>query len=271
MIQQLYPYVAETPLRGAYLGLNLHQRCQAGEVFIYANYISSVDGRISVYDEKISDFSVPKFIANARDWRLYQELAAQSDVMLTSARYFRQLAVSNAQDLLPVGQGKAFADIRDWRAQQGLKAQPDVVILSDTLNIPQAAIESLKDRNIYVFTSKQTSRAPIERLRNLGVIVLESEDKVSGAFIRAQLQALGFVSAYMIAGPQVHHTLVAERCVDELFLTSHFSLLGGESFHSVIDQPMPAVGLKLKSLFLDEDGSQMFMRFAYQKEQSNHA
>ena len=102
-VLRLYPAPQQKiPLKGLYLSLSLHRQAESGEVFIYANFIASLDGRISLLDAH-GEQGVPASLANKRDWRLYQELAAQSDIMLTSARYFRQLARGNAQDLLPVG------------------------------------------------------------------------------------------------------------------------------------------------------------------------
>jgi len=265
MLQQLYPLGqnAECKLEGCYLKFNLHQQAAKGEVFIYANYISSLDGRIALFDEHMGEYAVPKAIANPRDWRLYQELAGQSDVMLTSARYFRQLAVGKAQDLLPVGSGEKFADIELWRQAQGLKAQPDVVILSDSLDIPLPALEGLNARNVFVFTSKQLKREKIEKLTDAGVTVLESDGPVTGQFIKSQLIQLGFKSAYMIAGPKVHHTLLVDDCLDELFLTSHFTILGGRHFLSDLDDELKAKPMQLQMLYLDNESQQMFMRFTY--------
>lgn len=264
MMQQLFPQHGELQfLQGAYLQCHLHKRAQSGEVFIYANYISSLDGRISMLEHDSGEYAVPKFIANPRDWRLYQELAGQSDVMITSARYFRQLAKGAAQDLLPVGSGADFADIKVWRQQQGLSPQPDVVILSDSLDIPLEAIRSLPNRKIIVLTKKKLAHQKVESLTNLGVKVIQSEEGVTGHFIRESLIKLGYRSAYMIAGPKVHQTLVADACLDELFLTSHFSLLGGSSFHTILDDEVPAVKMSLVSLFLDQEAGQMFMRYHY--------
>lgn len=263
MLRQLYPTSerAKCSLEGTYLKLNLHQQAADRDVFIYANYISSLDGRISLFDTSIGEYAVPKAIANPYDWRLYQELAGQSDVMITSARYFRQLAVGKAQDLLPVGSAEQFADIQQWRITHGLRKQPDVVILSDSLDIPEAALAGLHDRNVFVMTSQQADCQKIEKLSQIGVTVIQAEGVVTGQFIKAQLIQLGFKSAYMIAGPKVHHTLLVDGCLNELFLTSHFSLLGGKLFHSILDDELNAVSMQMQSLYLGHDAQQMFMRF----------
>ncbi len=263
MLKQLYPRCDVVhPLEGTYLALNLHQQARQGDVFIYANYIVSLDGRIALFDEVVGEYAVPKSIANERDWRLYQELAGQADVMLTSARYFRQLAQNKAQDLLPVGGGTKYTDIKLWRESQGLKAQPDVMVLSNSLDIPLSALEKVQDRQVMVLTSSK-DQSNIETLEKAGVLVKQT-DHVTGAFVRQSLVDLKYRSAYMIAGPQVHATLINDKAVDELFLTTHFSLLGGTKFSGLVDMDLANVqSLKLQSSYLDTQGNQMFHRFSY--------
>jgi len=279
MLKQLYPQCDVTrSLEGTYLDLNLHQQAAAGDVFIYANYISSLDGRIALYNADLADYEVPTAIANGRDWRLYQELAGQADVMLTSARYFRQLAKGKAQDLLPVGSGEKYADIKRWREKQGLKPQPDVMILSHSLDIPLAALEKVQDRKVMVCTTsadankiKQLEQRKVQVISVMSSMVETSRDpsaalRVTGKFIRQTLLDLAYRSAYLIAGPQVHATLLKDGCVDELFLTTHFTLLGATKVSGLVDTDLPkAQSLKLISSYLDTKNHQMFQRFQYVK------
>ncbi|MDQ7059024.1 MAG: dihydrofolate reductase family protein [Ghiorsea sp.] len=265
MLTQLYPASGDScALEGLYLDLNLHQQAKAGDVFIYANYISSLDGRIALYNADLGDYEVPTAIANGRDWRLYQELAGQADVMLTSARYFRQLAEGKAQDLLPVGSGEKYADIKTWREKQALKAQPDVMVLSNSLDIPLAALAKVQERKVIVLTASK-DRQKIKQLEQVGVQVLQAE-QVTGAFVRQSLLDLNYRSAYLIAGPQVHATMLKDDCVDALFLTTHFTLLGGVKISGLVDVDLPrAQVLTLISSYLDTAKNQMFQRFEYVK------
>ena len=252
---RLYPAPQVTsPLEGLYLDLNLHRQAADGEMLIYANYIASLDGRISVAGED-GEQQVPSSIANGRDWRLYQELAAQSDIMLTSARYFRQLARGRAQDLLPVGRDPAYADLAEWRAQQGLAPQPAVAILSRSLDIPDAALDAVQDRDIYVLTAKTADTGAIERLRARGIeVIVAGYRSVEGAQLRDALIRLGFRSAYMIAGPEVHATLLAAGVLNRLFLTQYHALLGGAVFHTPVEGGISSPRrLSLRSLYLDGD------------------
>ncbi|HCS13481.1 MAG: pyrimidine reductase [Zetaproteobacteria bacterium CG06_land_8_20_14_3_00_59_53] len=268
-VLRLYPPPQrKMPLHGLYLALRLHRRSQAGGLLIYANYIASLDGRISLPDAH-GEQGVPATLANKRDWRLYQELAAQSDIMLTSARYFRQLARGKAQDLLPVGREKEYADLAAWRLDEGLQAQPDVAILSRSLDIPQAALEAVGDRKVLVLTGRDADVRDIERLTLPGVRVLQNEQfELDGAGIRSMLAAEGYRSAYMIAGPEVHRTLLCGG-LDLLFLTQRHRLLGGNDFSSIMQgQLESSVDMELQSLYLDEQallherGGQCFACYA---------
>ena len=254
-------------MKGLYLTLHLHRRAQPGEVFIYANFIASLDGRISLPDAQ-GEQGVPTSLANKRDWRLYQELAAQSDIMLTSARYFRQLAKGNAQDLLPVGGEAEYADLAAWRLDEGLKPQPDVAILSRSLDIPQAALEKVQDRRVLVLTGEEAPQQQVDRLIGLGVEVVRGAAQINGPDVRRLLAAEGYRSAYMIAGPGVHRTLL-DGGLDMLFLTQRHRLLGGDDFRSImqgkLDKP---VDMQLRSMYLDEQaylderGGQSFTCYA---------
>jgi riboflavin biosynthesis pyrimidine reductase len=261
----LYPEPgASEKLEGHYLGLDLHRQAGDGEIMIYANFISSVDGRIALRDAKSGEQSVPKAIANRRDWRLYQELAAQADIVITSARYFRQLAKGHAQDLLPLGPEAEFDDLRRWRKGQGLADQPAVAILSRSLEIPPQAIEAMAGRRVFVFTSAGADAERIEALERAGVRVIEAgSDGVEGLRLQAALVAEGFRSAYMIAGPEVHRTLLAAGVLDRLFLTLHHTLLGGSDFHTIVEGAMerPSRLLLVNASLDTKSPTQMFCHY----------
>jgi len=262
-VQCLFPESKKNiPLQQLYLGLNLHRQAMTGDVLIYGNYIASLDGRISLRHEQTGEFSVPDSIGNKRDWRLYQELAAQADVMITSARYFRQLDKGCAQDLLPVGQESDYADLAVWRAEQGLKPQADVVIVSASLDIPLDAVKSLTNRRVWVLTVQGAGAMRRKLLEDNGVTVVQAGiGQVQGRALKDFLIEHAYRSAYMIAGPAIHHTLLAAGVLNRLFLTTHFSLLGHNEFHTILQGDMPASKVELRSLYLDNDGGQMFGQY----------
>jgi hypothetical protein len=112
-ILQLYPTPSkEIPLKGLYLHENLQAESEKlGRAFVYSNFIVSLDGRIAIPHPSGSGMTVPKQTANDRDWRLFQELAVQADILITSGRYLRDYAEGRAQEILRVYEDPAFADL----------------------------------------------------------------------------------------------------------------------------------------------------------------
>ncbi|NOX10085.1 MAG: pyrimidine reductase [Gammaproteobacteria bacterium] len=255
-IQQLYPLADNpVPLRGLYLGHALHKKATGQQPFIYANFISSLDGRIGLQDPDQQTHRVPDAIANPRDWRLYQELAAQADILLTSSRYFRQAATNTAQDLLPIGSEADFQDLRAWRLQQGLQPQPDIAILSSQLDIPEIALEPYLHRQIHVFTGNTAPTDKINALQASGITVHvnPSDSIVNGHYLIEQLKQHKYRSIYAISGPQVLYTLIKDRVLNRLYLSQTHQILGGQIFDTFAWGPelKPPVALTLNSLYYD--------------------
>ena len=130
-ITQLYPLPSqERPLEGTYLAHQLRGYGQAsGKAFVYGNFITSLDGRIAIPHPSRSGLMVPQNTANDRDWRLFQELAVQADLIISSGRYLRDWADGRAQEILRVDDPD-FADLKAWRLAQGLSPQPDIAVIS---------------------------------------------------------------------------------------------------------------------------------------------
>jgi len=273
-VTRLYPPPAtDCPLEGLYFRQELRPVEGAGKPFVYSNFISSLDGRIAVAQEGSSTHQVPSAITNPRDWRLYQELAGQADILITSGRYFRQSEIEEAQDRLPVSGHPDFSDIREWRSRQGMAAQPDIAILSRSLAIPLQSLEPYRNRRIIVFTGRQAEADGIARLREQGVEVIAAGDDrtVDGIELIAMLASMGYASIYAIAGPDVLHTLLKAQVLDRLYLTTTHQLLAGEQFDTLTRGSGfdPALGMQLVSLYLDRHApsgaSQWFSVFEPQR------
>jgi riboflavin biosynthesis pyrimidine reductase len=255
-VTRLYPSPAtECPLEGLYFRKELRPGDDAGKPFVYSNFISSLDGRIALAQEGRHTHQVPSAITNPRDWRLYQELAGQADILITSGRFFRQSEIEEAQDRLPVSDNPDFSDIRVWRRRQGLAAQPDIAILSRSLVIPLESLEPYRNRRLIVFTGRKAEADRTARLREQGVEVIAAGDDrtVNGIELITMLAGMGYANIYAIAGPDVLHTLLKARVLDRLYLTTTHQLLAGEHFDTLtrgcgFD---PALGMQLVSLYLD--------------------
>ncbi|MFN2221501.1 MAG: pyrimidine reductase, partial [Candidatus Promineifilaceae bacterium] len=100
-VLQLYPLPSQQrPLKGLYLAHDLREQepRTAGRPTIYSNFVTSLDGRIAIPHPSRPGMMVPKTTANERDWRLFQELATQADLIISSGRYLRDWADGRAQE-----------------------------------------------------------------------------------------------------------------------------------------------------------------------------
>ena len=250
---QLYPTGGKpVPIDGLYLQHQLHK---SGKPVVYSNYVTSLDGRIAIASPNRQSHEVPRAIANRRDWGLYQELAAQADLLITSARYFRQTLAGEEQDRLPVGKEADFEHLLKWRHEQGLSAQPDIAILSSSLDIPVQALQPYQARRIFILTGDAAVRRRIRPLQEAGAEVVFAGEKTSvdGARMITQMTRLGYRSIYAMAGPQVLYTLIKAQVLNRLYLTITHQLLAGEEFDTLTFGPplQPQAGLRLGSLYLD--------------------
>lgn len=253
-VLELYPGTGtEYPLRNLYRDLPLEPPGHPGGIFIYSNFVTSLDGRIAVSAPGAS--GVPDAIANPRDWRLFQELAARADVLITSGRYLRQLAARTAQDVLPLGEAADFADLRDWRIHAGLRPQPDVAVVSPSLDFELPSLLLEQGRRVLVFTTKQAPAARLAELEAGGAELLDCapHELLSGAAVAEGLERAGYRRAYSVAGPRILHTLVDAGVLDTLFLSVALRLLGGERYDTLLEGTLlnPPASLALRSLFFD--------------------
>lgn len=268
-LRQLYPLPTRTlPLEGAYLAHDLRSRAEevAGP-YVYANFVTSVDGRIAVPREEEMGMKVPAATANERDWRLYQELAAQADLIISSGRYLREWAEGKGQEILQVDDPR-FADLRAWRQERGLKPQADLAILSNSLRFPLPEVLTAGGREVVVFTSAAADPA---RRRDVearaGQVVVAGVETVDGAELVKAMGELGYRVIYSAAGPKIMQTLVAGGVLNRLYLTVAHRLLGGRRYATMVEgaQFEPAVGLALKTVYLDPAGveglGQLFLSY----------
>lgn len=253
-VRQLFPTTGERPLPNLYLDHNVRVLARQQErPFVYANFVMSLDGRIAIPHPTKAGFAIPKNVANGRDWRLFQELAAQADVIITTGRYLRDWADGRAQEILAVDD-PAYADLRAWRANNGLAPQPDLAILSATLDFPIPPILTANGRRVFVFTPANPDpirAAEIEA--EAGNLFEAGEGGVSARKMVQILAELDYHTIYSAAGPKVLHTLLAGEVLNRLYLTQVGRLLGGYPFASILEGPLleTAVDARLFSLYHD--------------------
>ncbi|CAB1275378.1 RibD family protein [Candidatus Nitrosacidococcus tergens] len=258
---KIFPNFSESiSLKNLFLNQNLRKLGTHLRPFVYANFITSLDGRISLVHSKIKDHVVPETIANKRDWRLFQELATQADGILVSGRYMRQLAKNTAQDGFPVSTKSSYQDLIKWRISQGLSPQPAIIIISSSLDFTLSEKLLNSDRSIYVAIGSNGNLEKIRRFEEKGIriIIAGSNIQVEGRQLITALGQARMSTIYMAAGSQVFHTLIKDHQIDRLYLTHALKLLGGTHFDTLLsgDQLALPAEFKLHALYYDKKSSE---------------
>ena len=270
----LYPRTssaAPRSVRGLYLDPQLPLLAAAaargGErPLIYANFVSSLDGRIALGGDE-AQAHVPRTLTTPADWRLFQELQAHADCFITHGGYLRSLAAGRLSDILQVGLRKESADLLAWRHAQGLTRQPAVIVVSHSLDFVLPPSLAQHGQRVAVVTTRDASTQRIERLRTQGieVIVAAEPRQVGGRALMDVVHRLGCRRAYLEAGPTVLGAMLREGLLGRLYLTLGHRLLGGDAFHTLLNgSPLGGEGaLRLEQLYLlSEDGDRDGQFFA---------
>jgi riboflavin biosynthesis pyrimidine reductase len=268
-VRQLYPQVRDVSLHGLYLAHRVHELALPGRPFVYADFVTSLDGRIALRDAASGAGRLPDALTSASDLRLLLELHAQADCLIVHGEYLRAIAQGRLDDLLQVGTLPDHKDLASWRREQGLPAQPAICIASASLDLPFP--DSLKQhrQQVLIAAGTKTDAARRRRLEREGheVVIAGEGAYVEGGPLVAALAQKGFRSVFLLSGPRMLETMLRDGVLARLYVTLTHRLLGGEPFASMIEGPeLHAAGrLKLAALYLDSESSngtgQFFAQF----------
>lgn len=249
---------ATVDLPGLYLGHDLRQLArQAKAPFFFSNFVVSLDGRIAV--PQAADalrLDVPAAIANPRDWRLFQELAAQTELILLSGRFLRDWADGRGHEILQTDDPR-YADLAAWRARQGLAGQPDIGVISQRLEIRLPAAFFAAGRRLWIFTADNPDPDRVAQVEAQGGrVVTAGVGRVEGAILARRIQELGYQVIFSATGPQVVHLLLEGRALNRLYLTYAQRILAGAAYQTAVEGPLlqPPYDFNLHSLYYDPHG-----------------
>lgn len=251
-VQQLLPPPGgEVTLDGLYLDREasvLQPTAPNAPAQIYANFMTSLDGRIAVGADEASSH-VPPEMASRVDWRLFQQLQAHADGLITHGGYLRALAAGRLGNILQIADRELLA----WREARGLTQQPALVVASASLNFEIPASIARFGQRLVVVTTRDGPLARVSRLRALGidVRVTGGTGHVGADALAAVLAELGCKCVYLQAGPAVLEDMLRTGRLARLYLTLNMQVVGGEAFHTLMHgAPMADSGrLSLASLY----------------------
>ena len=256
-VVQLFPLPARRRrLEGLYLAEPL-SRPSAGApadapALVYANFVTSLDGRIAVTDAGGAS-RLPEGLTNPRDFRLFQELQAHADCLVTHGGYLRALASGALGNVLQVGGG---GDVARWRAERGMAAQPAVAVLSASLDLPVPDSPAAHGQPVHVLT---TAAAPRDRIEALGEAGVEVVVTGPGPWVRGRdavevLAGRGYRRLYLQTGPRMLEAALRDGVLSRLYLTIGHRVVGGERFDTMLRGGLLGEmgAVRLNSLYLDE-------------------
>lgn len=273
-VLRLFPLPARRRrLEGLYLNECPPRPTTGMPALVYANFATSLDGRIAVTDAA-GVSRLPEGLTNPRDWRLFQELQAHADCLVTHGGYLRAFASGTLGNVLQVGGDTghgdvAQGDITRWRAERGMNAQPAVAIVSASLDLPIPDSLAAHRQPVYVLT---TAAAPRARIRELSEIGFEVVVTGPGPWVRSRdtvdiLAERGYRMLYLQTGPRMLETALRDGVLSRLYLTIRHRVVGGERFDTMLRGAVLGEGgaLRLSALYLDEasgeDCGQLFACF----------
>lgn len=235
-VKQLSPVEENVPLEGLYWrGENdlkeIYRKTYAklGRPLVIANYISDKNGVIAYKEEYIEKMNLttgpPETIKNTPDWKRFQELQAQADIIITGTGYLNRVKKlgDKAQNVLnQFDKGAKYEALGDKRLAKGYKSRnPDIAVTSRSLDfeIPEGLIT--ENRRFFVFTTHDMENSEkAESLRNTGAIVVGCGEKgVDGKSMIKRLGEEGYEIVKMTTGPSVLQILIDGNVLDRLYVT----------------------------------------------------
>jgi riboflavin biosynthesis pyrimidine reductase len=239
-VQRVYPAAsAPRPLENLYLEHRLHELGSTQAPYVFGSFVSSLDGRIAVDDPQSAGEQALEGLSSPADFRLFQEIQAQADCLITHGGYLRALAEARLGNVLQINASGRAADLVEWRTRNGLSPQPAIVIVSASLDFPVHASIGEHGQPLHIATGRSADSSRVEALQARGHHVIFAGDgtMVEGAPLVQALGELGYRSLYLLAGPKMLETMLRDRMLARLYLTIRHRLLGGEHFSTLIHGP----------------------------------
>ncbi|MDG0996758.1 MAG: dihydrofolate reductase family protein [Gammaproteobacteria bacterium] len=237
-ITRLFPPTGEAQsVQGLYLRPG-RIAAEEGEIpLVYANFLSSLDGRIALADSESQQYQLPQRLKSSLDFRLFLELYAHADCIITHGGYMRSLQAKRLGNILQLPEHAESQYLHDWRLQQGLKPAPDVMIISGSMDFPWHDSLDEHNQNVHLATAAEAHPQRLDYWREKGREPLHfgSGRLVDVEPMMSFLQQQGYRSVYLVAGPELLHDLLRHNYVQRYFTTISHQLLAGGDFKTVLN------------------------------------
>ncbi len=278
---RLYPGSGESvSLRGLYLrqekpalrnieGINTEDN---GQPYIYANFLTSLDGRIALRDEGDESYRLPNQLKSDEDFLLFLELYTRADCIITHGGYMRALDAGRLGNVLQLPEYSTTQYMHDWRQQQGMRKNPDVMIISGSLDFPWHASLDDSEQKVHIATGGKASQEAKQYWLDAGhqVNQLGEQQHVDAKCLIEFLIKQGYKSVYLVAGPDLLQDLIEHGYVQSFYMTMSHQLLSGGDFKSLLSgNTLNQSGrMKLENMYMDLQNSnalgQWYVEFSFE-------
>jgi riboflavin biosynthesis pyrimidine reductase len=251
-----------------------HENVQGsnGRPHVYANFLTSLDGRIALRDAGDEHYLLPNQLKSDEDFMLFLELYARADCIITHGGYMRALDAGRLGNVLQLPDSSETQYLHDWRQQQGLKKNPDVVVISGSLDFPWHSSLDDSGQKVHIATGGKASQDSQQHWMNAGhqVNQMGAQQHVDVTYLMEFLKKQGYQSIYLVAGPDLLQDLIQHGYVQSFYMTMSHQLLSGRDFKSllsgnVLDQ---SGRMKLNSMYMDVENSnalgQWYVEFSFE-------
>jgi len=229
-VTRIIPKNGNEKLEGFYLAPPLLSEIseKLGRSILLINFVTDINGVIATKNDK-GYFVPPRQITNPYDWRLFQELAAQADALITSGKYLTGFAKGRTtQNFLTQFESSGkFSQLGNWRLKKGYgKISPDIVVPSRSLNITIPDVLVKSKRKILIYTMGSMISSPEAKFlrgsgANLEIIEAGTTDGtgVDGKAMTSNLESKGYRVIKIITGPSVLQILLDANVIDRIYIT----------------------------------------------------
>ena len=271
-VVRLYPQPTETvPLQGLYLRRDWLAQDNEDLPIVYANFLTSMDGRIALKNHEIESFDLPARLKSDEDFMLLLELYAHADCIITHGGYMRSLSAGRLGNVLqlPTTQGTEY--LHEWRYQHAMKPNPDIVIVSGSLEFPWHESLDESHQQVHIATGGMASAENYQQWLDKGRNIYQFGESthVDVNELMHFLNAQGYQSVYLMAGPDLLQDMLRHGHVKHFFMTMSHQLMSGQTFKSLLNgEPLGDAGnMKLQQMYMDVSNSnslsQWYVEFSF--------
>ncbi len=227
-----------------------------GSPRLFANFVGSVDGVVALPAAGESGQIVSR--GSEADRFVMGLLRACADAVIVGAGTFRKAPghLWHAEAIYPAA-AKLFAETR---SRLGLRPRPPLVLVtgSGALDTTQPAVRDA------IIVTTPAGKARLARVPSTTRVLVLGSSTIPLGGLLARLHAEGLRVLLTEGGPSLVAGLVAEKLLDELFVTVSPSLFGrfADDRRKSLAEGVDLSGTPLELLTVRRDGSHLFLRYA---------